>query len=713
MLSGGRQSRGGGRNGRGGNIDRDQNEPRVTGNAETGLFTNAARRSGAGGGGGSGPVRQAARRGSGRIGGGTMRGSHALPPRPRRGGAEDQDGDLNMGGEKKNLDVYIDHLMLNEMEAKNIVDTFTRHLSKYYHFTLNIFNKLESSPYQRPKRSTRSSTTETLDHEGTVIIFVTGQKEGLTTDSGLHDFLSRKASPAKITITSKRSNETSGVVSFVVGDITQARALRKLTGIRYKGQKLTIKTSEDNKILGQDGAGSIDAPQRAAVAPTYGTIEVIRNFIRSRYSSGFLNLENMAQDSILRSAKIIPPGQAKGRTDVGTVMMKVAAEMFPEYYKDLEYLSGNKKLPKLRELILLDNPVRDRDIAKNKDDLGYRSAIVKLFPTIEILDQVPVAPKISFGLGDILKDADAPEVAVLPVPTKGNFFDNPQAQEMVLEFLTGYLKLFDNDRSRLVHVYDNNATFSYATMTLLSPLQKSRGDSADNWAAYVPQSRNLTRIKELDQRTKRLLYGSKDIIEQGLKMLPETKHDISDASKFVIDAWQTGELLPAPCIYINMHGEFEEVHHGRQGVLKSFDRSFIIAAAPQESLAAQNGWKCIIISDQLTVRGYNGSEAWKPDVDFNVTPAMAAAVAAPSAFSNGPVPQQVQTVPSTPQAPMPGVSSDQHAQAQELQHLTGLNYPYAIQCLAATGWDIAKSVALVGENRANIPQDAWQQPTFQ
>ncbi|KAI7819597.1 hypothetical protein BC939DRAFT_459703 [Gamsiella multidivaricata] len=710
MLSGGRQSRGGGRNGRGGNIDRDQNEPRVTGNAETGLFTNAARRSGAGGGGGSGPVRQAARRGSGRIGGGTMRGSHALPPRPRRGGAEDQDGDLNMGGEKKNF-----------------------------------------SPYQRPKRSTRSSTTETLDHEGTVIIFVTGQKEGLTTDSGLHDFLSRKASPAKITITSKRSNETSGVVSFVVGDITQARALRKLTGIRYKGQKLTIKTSEDNKILGQDGAGSIDAPQRAAVAPTYGTIEVIRNFIRSRYSSGFLNLENMAQDSILRSAKIIPPGQAKGRTDVGTVMMKVAAEMFPEtttisfamnglrslqpissvaqffpnlqnlsfkgnniqYYKDLEYLSGNKKLPKLRELILLDNPVRDRDIAKNKDDLGYRSAIVKLFPTIEILDQVPVAPKISFGLGDILKDADAPEVAVLPVPTKGNFFDNPQAQEMVLEFLTGYLKLFDNDRSRLVHVYDNNATFSYATMTLLSPLQKSRGDSADNWAAYVPQSRNLTRIKELDQRTKRLLYGSKDIIEQGLKMLPETKHDISDASKFVIDAWQTGELLPAPCIYINMHGEFEEVHHGRQGVLKSFDRSFIIAAAPQESLAAQNGWKCIIISDQLTVRGYNGSEAWKPDVDFNVTPAMAAAVAAPSAFSNGPVPQQVQTVPSTPQAPMPGVSSDQHAQAQELQHLTGLNYPYAIQCLAATGWDIAKSVALVGENRANIPQDAWQQPTFQ
>jgi hypothetical protein len=34
-------------------------------------------------------------------------------------------------------------------------------------------------------------------------------------------------------------------------------------------------------------------------------------------------------------------------------------------------------------------------------------------------------------------------------------------------------------------------------MTLLTPLQKSRGDTPDNWGAYVSQSRNLTRIKEL------------------------------------------------------------------------------------------------------------------------------------------------------------------------------------------------------------------------
>ncbi|KAI8602660.1 hypothetical protein EDD21DRAFT_371221 [Dissophora ornata] len=616
------------------------------------------------------------------------------------------DGDLSMGGEKKNF-----------------------------------------NPYQRPKRAVRSATSESLDHEGSVIIFVTGQTDmqSLVNDSGLHEFLCRKASPVKINITSKRSSETSGVVSFVVGDIIQARAIRKLTGIRYKGQKLTIKTSEDNKILGSTRDSAAPLPLRSGVPPSHGTIEAIRNFIRSRYNGGFLNLENMAQDSILRAAKVIPPGQAKGRSDVGTVIMKVAAEMFPEtktisfamnglkslqpisavaqffpnlenlslkgndiqYYKDLEFLSGSKKLPKLRELILEGNPVRDRDIVKNKDDFAYRSSVTKLFPSIVILDGSPVAPKISFGLGDILKDADVPETALLPTPIKGNFMDSAVTESTVLEFLSSYLKLFDNNRSLLESAYDNSATFSFSTVTAPSLLQKNRGEHADNWGAYIPMSRNLTRIKDLDQRTKRMYYGSNDIIHQGLMKLPETKHDLSDASKFCIDAWQTGQLLPAVCIYINIHGEFEEVHHGSQGVLKSFDRSFIVAPAPPNSSAALNGWKCLIISDQLNVRGYNGSEAWKPDLGLNVQQGSLLAL-------NGAVSQLAPAAaPSTPQVPMAGVSSEQHAKAQELQKLTGLNYPYAIQCLAASNWDIANGVALVNENRASIPQDAWQQPTFQ
>jgi nuclear RNA export factor len=104
-------------------------------------------------------------------------------------------------------------------------------------------------------------------------------------------------------------------------------------------------------------------------------------------------------------------------------------------YGDLDTLSGAKKLPMLRELILLDNPIRDKDIAKNKDDIEYRSRVTKQFPTILVLDQTPVGPKISFGLGD-LSQGTPPTAPKLPAPVRGNFFDSPGTEALVFEFLT-------------------------------------------------------------------------------------------------------------------------------------------------------------------------------------------------------------------------------------------------------------------------------------
>jgi len=103
--------------------------------------------------------------------------------------------------------------------------------------------------------------------------------------------------------------------------------------------------------------------------------------------------------------------------------------------KDLEYIAGPKKLASLRELILLDNPVRDLAIQKNGDDFSYRSDITKMFPSLQVLDQTSVtAAKISFGLGDLA--AVEKDTAALPVPIKGNFYDSPGTQAMVHEFLT-------------------------------------------------------------------------------------------------------------------------------------------------------------------------------------------------------------------------------------------------------------------------------------
>ncbi|KAF9928260.1 nuclear mRNA export, poly(A)+RNA binding protein [Linnemannia zychae] len=695
------------RNGRGGG---GRQSGGITGNETEGLFTsNFSGGSNNSGGGSGGRVRRGAssgrsdrRSGPGGIGGGRrvggLRGTSANLPHTRTAGG-DIDGDLDMGEKKKSF-----------------------------------------NPYQRPSRNTRPGpSSQPISTDDDFIIFVSTTGNNIGTDSGLDSFLTRKAG-MKLEITNKKPSADNHAVSFTLPNVEQARAVRKLTGIKYRGAKLIIKSTGDQRIMEDSNRSSASRLTSSA-----GTIDSIRTFIRSRHNNGFLDLENMAADPTLRAASIIPPGGKTGSSQVGTVLMKVASELFPDittislasnrlrsmqpissiaqffpklqnlslknnnitFMKDLEYISGPKKLAHLRELILLDNPIRDRAIEKNNDDFSYRSDITKMFPSLQMLDQTAVTSnKISFGLGDlVVADKDS---AALPVPIKGNFYDSPGTQAMVQEFLSNFFNLFDNNRSALEPMYDSNATFSYVADMTISNHQRLNGLRGDRWEQYVDGSRSLSRVKELDERTKRIHVGNSAIVKQGLLPLPQTKHELNDASKICVDAWQTGGLLPAICIYIMMHGEFEEINPSvKRQVIKSFDRSFIIAPAPPNSQASLHGWKCIIISDQLIVRHYNGSKAWQPEDNSSATgpiPTAAPGVAiAPSVQGVQPDPQQT---------PMAGLKPEQHAMAQELQRQTGLNYPYAVQCLGAVAWDIAAGVALVNQERPNIPADAWQPPRF-
>jgi len=131
-------------------------------------------------------------------------------------------------------------------------------------------------------------------------------------------------------------------------------------------------------------------------------------------------------------------------------------------------------------------------------------------------------------------------------------------------------------------MYDSSATFSFVADMTMSNYQKAEGLRGDRWDKYVDGSRSLSRVKELDERTNRIHVGNADIIKQGILPLPKTKHHLHDASKICVDAWQTGGLLPAICIYIMVHGEFDEPE-AKRPVTKSFDRSFIIAPAPPNS----------------------------------------------------------------------------------------------------------------------------------
>ncbi|KAF9990294.1 nuclear mRNA export, poly(A)+RNA binding protein [Mortierella antarctica] len=199
-------------------------------------------------------------------------------------------------------------------------------------------------------------------------------------------------------------------VSFMVDNFEHAKAIRALSGIRYQRvKKLIITTSQDKIILGDRNSQHDRTGAIVRLPQSSGIINAIRRYVHEQHKDGFLNLQNMAQSEILRGANIIAPGQKAGHSDVAAVIMKVAAELFPEIHtisfasnnlrsvkpiealseyfpyllnlslrcneiasnRDLEGLSGNR-LPNLKELVLLDNPIRERDVTKNNDDISYR-----------------------------------------------------------------------------------------------------------------------------------------------------------------------------------------------------------------------------------------------------------------------------------------------------------------------------------------------------
>lgn len=96
-----------------------------------------------------------------------------------------------------------------------------------------------------------------------------------------------------------------------------AQPLMRVNGKPYKPPNHNSPT-----ILRDDSSTPVKSP----------AIETLRLFLLSRYSpqAKLLNMENMADDPVLKEAGVAPPGVKGASTTLAGALWKLAAEMFPE-----------------------------------------------------------------------------------------------------------------------------------------------------------------------------------------------------------------------------------------------------------------------------------------------------------------------------------------------------------------------------------------------
>ncbi|KAH9998801.1 NTF2-like protein [Russula compacta] len=472
-------------------------------------------------------------------------------------------------------------------------------------------------------------------------------------------------------------------------------------------------------------------------------LEIWRRFVQKRWDPQlrFLNLERMSEDEMITRAGLLPPGVPGATGKEAAVIFKLASQLKPpvrtvslahnnlqsthvittiahylpslanlslennslRVWRDLDSISQlsdkKDKLSKLRELILIGNPIRELDYQNNRVDT-YRNNIMRRFPTLELLDKEPVT-KISF---------DAPQT---PHPA-GSSDSRPTAKDfpatmqppliagvdggIITSFLARFFPLFDTQRATLSNVYNELATFSFQANTSIPARAKIQGFQYSKempnqrhleWSPWLGAgSRNLSRVAgAVDKMLKSIHVGRENVLS-AMSSLPQTKHDIVGAAeKFCIDAWPVTHE-DRTTLFLSIHGQLIEEPVG--GV-RSFDRSFVLVPAPKGSRAKTSGWDVEILSDQLVIRAYSSHEAWSPG------------------------PLHVQAVPSSQSSALPAsvqqelgaIPEPQRSLVTQICTLTRLNVQFAVDCLENNGWDVNRAVANFEQVKGTLGRDAF------
>jgi len=467
----------------------------------------------------------------------------------------------------------------------------------------------------------------------------------------------------------------------------------------------------------------------------------------------FLNLENMLDDPFVAQHRLIPPGAPGSSAKEAAVIFKLAGQLQPSVqtlslarnnisngliigtishylpkianlslesnqlrgWKDVDAIIGRRsRLEHLRELILIGNPVRELEYKNNRGD-QYVSEMTRRVPTLEMLDQQPIA-KIGF---------DVPQASSSSAPSTVTATSTTFPSDMNPSFITGvdgtilsnflmrYFPQFDSQRAALASAYHPSATFSFSVNTSIPARARIEGFHHSKempnqrnleWGPWISGphggSRNLTRIARASQgKMVKSLHVGPDAIIKTLVNLPGTQHDVSGApEKFCVDAWpvSTGD---GAHLFVTLHGQFAELP--TMGV-RSFDRSLVLAPAPEGSSAKLAGWDVMILSDQLNIRAYSSHEAWRPGpmkVEANdVLPSDAIA----SWISSLAPPVQ-----GALQAASSSIPEPQRTSVLQTCQKTGLNVAMALQCLEGNGWNLDRALANFEQVKGNLTPDAY------
>lgn len=461
-----------------------------------------------------------------------------------------------------------------------------------------------------------------------------------------------------------------------------------------------------------------------------GMLDVLRGLVQKRYNAEarFLNLEDIEHDEILVKCTVSRSTGSKAAIQEMAVIMKLASKLEPtpttislannnfrnglylqtihrylpklanlslannalRDFNQLEFISSKKgKLIHLRELVLTGNPLRE-NLVKANNLSKYKREVTRLCTALEMLDSEAV-PKIAF---DSQPEAST---SAVPIPDKelattfpfamGPSFITGVDPGVVSNFLTRYFQFFDNQRASLRDVYDPNATFSFCINTdrperagalrmHMKPNQKALSHNA--WISVG--TRSLARYHENVKN----LYIGQDHVISSIDRLPQTRHDITGpADKFILDAFPI-PLGTSTGLLLTVHGEFTELS---VEAIRSFDRSYVLGPAPEGSAARASGWDIVILSDQLTIRGWSSSDSWKP--------------------GRLSVQAGELQLPDAQQKQLDAIPEPQKTMVYEVCKRTNLTVKFAVDCLGGNKWEVGPAVANFNAVKGTLPPDAF------